>query len=67
MTQHLKIVGGFGLLAIIMTAYVAFMGTSANRASAVAIHDFSQNALNQGPSVRARMIKDEIARRQAQN
>lgn len=46
MMKHLKLVGGFGLVAIGMTAYIAFMGTSANRASAVAMHDFSQNALN---------------------
>jgi hypothetical protein len=46
MMKHMKLVGGFSLVAIGMTAYIAFMGTSANRATAVAMHDFSQNALN---------------------
>lgn len=45
-TSNIKMAGGFGVIALGMTAYLAVMGLSANRASAVAMHDFSQNVIN---------------------
>ncbi len=45
-TSNIKMAGGFGVIALGMTAYLAAMGLSANRASAVAMHDFSQNVIN---------------------
>lgn len=45
-TSNIKMAGGFGAIALGMTAYLAVMGLSANRASAVAMHDFSQNVIN---------------------
>jgi hypothetical protein len=45
-SSNIKITGGFAIIALAMTAYLAVMGLSANRASAVAIHDFSQDVIN---------------------
>jgi hypothetical protein len=45
-SSNIKIIGGFSIIALVMTAYLAVMGLSANRASAVAIHDFSQDVIN---------------------
>ena len=41
-----RMIGSFGAIALGMTAYLSVMGVSANRASAVAIHDFSQEVIN---------------------
>jgi len=43
---NLKHVAGFGVIALIMTGYIALMGLSTNRASAVTIYNFSQDVLN---------------------
>lgn len=44
--SSLKTIGGLGAIAIGMTLYIGVMGISANRASAIAIHDFSQDVIN---------------------
>ena len=46
MKPNMKIIGGFGAITLGMTAYIALMGVSANRATAVAIHEFSQGAVD---------------------
>ena len=44
--SNFKLIGGFGAITLGMTVYLAVMGLSANRASAVSIHDFSQDVLD---------------------
>lgn len=44
--SNIKMVGGFGAITLGITAYLAVIGLSANRASVVAIHDFSQDVIN---------------------
>jgi hypothetical protein len=46
MNKHLKLFIGFGTIAFSMTAYISLMGMSANRASAIAVHDLTQDLLN---------------------
>ncbi|MFA0809437.1 hypothetical protein [Microbulbifer epialgicus] len=46
MNTKFKIIFGTSIISLCMTAYITFMGTAANRASAIAVHEFSQQAID---------------------